>query len=130
MFFVTLISACASRQQGSAKHSGKQEYRRVAESKLKNQITYTKSPGGKYMLCASKDATRITGTNLMLMVYDLKKDKIVFELKVGEGSVKWYDKRHLLVSATPGAVLKDQDRDIYSTIYNVLDGTSKPKLGN
>ena len=128
--FAFIVVGCTSGKVDSNKNSDPlKKYQEVAQKKFKKDIEYSKSPNGDYVLCIKdiKGSAQQPMNNLSFFVYDVKKDKITFELKVGAGTVKWLDKKTVEVYRTPGALPQGYNQDNYTTYYNVIDGTSRPK---
>ena len=119
-----VISSCASGKVDSGQKSDI-KYEQVAQRKLKGTIEYIKNSTGDYVLCTK--TTNEGVRNLEFLVYDIKNDKISFDLKVGNGSVAWFDATHVQVTQVPGVIPQGFEMADYTTLYNVIDGSSRPK---
>ncbi len=130
--FAVILSLFASACASSKKNSDNQSediYKQLAEEKYQDNIEYSRSPNGGFMLVIKdiKGTSQQPRNDLRFFVYDLKNQKITFELRVGMGVVKWMDENHLEVFRTPTVVREGYERDDFITVYNALDGSSRPK---
>ena len=127
--FAFLSCASSKNRSGTAQDQDQAMYRQLAEEKYQGKIKYKPNPDGFYMLCINdtKGTAQKPQNQLQFFIYDLKNEKLTFELKVGSGYVKWLGNKHVEVFRTPGVMRKDQSRDDFTTVYDVISGKGIPK---
>ena len=62
---------------------------------------------------------------LEYFVYDLNKKDIIFDEKINDADVKWYDENNLEIRITPEIISTDDETNVF--LLNILSG-KKQKL--
>lgn len=66
---------------------------------------------------------------LRFFVYNMTKEKIVFEDNVAGGKITWINNQQIEISVTPGAISTELNNNNYGYIYNVKMNT-KAKINS
>ncbi len=96
-------------------------YKDVAFKKYGNDTTFTFSPGRKYVLCQKKINKDNLNPNVLseFFVYDLKRNKIIYEDKISNSIITWFSGTELKISVQKGIIYSPADNGKIIYIYNL-----------
>ncbi|MCF6183158.1 MAG: hypothetical protein L3J56_00790 [Bacteroidales bacterium] len=96
-------------------------YKKVAFKKYGNDTTFTFSPGRKYVLCQKKINKDNLNPDVLseFFVYDLKRNKIIYEDKISNSAITWFSGTELKISVQKGIIYSPADNGKIIYIYNL-----------
>ncbi len=116
IIFLVFFGFCCKNSQ----KANSETYKSVAIEKLGEGVEYLTNDDGSLVLCFSKKKNEgLPSSAIKYLVYDLKKDVVLLEDLIDNGTIKWYDTRRLEIFLTPGTMGSQQTRDDYTHILNV-----------
>lgn len=130
--FLVLLSACGGTKiSNTSGQETKQTFQEMATKKLGTDVTYTMNDSKSYVLCVKevKGTPQQPRNSISFVVIKLSDNAVVLEQKFEGGTVGWYSDKEVEAFRTPGTMRDDQTQDDYTTLYNVVKGTSYPKKG-
>ena len=121
IYLACLFFSCSFLKNNSAKELSEDKYQKIAEEKYKHDIIYTFNQSKSYVLCKKfvKPSPKMHQSSVSFFVYDLEKDKIVYEKSVDNGKVKWANDSKLKISIIPGIISGDEDMRNYNYLYDI-----------
>ncbi|MCB0504333.1 MAG: hypothetical protein KDC58_02415 [Cyclobacteriaceae bacterium] len=125
------LLSCGTKVRNSSGKDNQVKYQQVAEKSLGAGIDCTKNNSETYVLCVNEGTGSSEQPRKMLsfMVIRTSDNKVMLEQKVDGGTVNWYSDNEIEVFTIPGIMGRDQTKDDYTLIYNVVSGESSPKKG-
>lgn len=125
---VFFLSCCASSKNSSPEKTTP-AYETLAGQKYKSTVQYLFNAGRNYVLCVHRDrpAAAKAGGTLAFFVYDLKKERLIFEDSLTDGHVNWIDEHQIQVTNIPGIVRVDEfPKETRGYVFDVTTGKKKP----
>ncbi len=120
--------ACSNKSLPGTK-SQQLAYKSIASEKLGEDVEFIPNDLKNYLLCIHDEKMTISNpeNNLKLLVYNLSDEEVALELNVGPGTAKWISTYEIEVYFKPGVMRRDETRDDYTTIYNLVTGEKRQK---
>ena len=112
LFSILIFSHSCKKSQTS--------YQALAQEKLGEGVEYLSNEEESLMLCSKKTKNLNSPINsIKYFVFDIKKQEILIEDIVENGTIKWFDERRLEIFFVPGMMGAQQTRDDYTFILDV-----------
>lgn len=112
-----IFSSCAGSQLS------KQPYVRIATEKYQTNIEYILNSNKSYVLCIKQDkpTSKVLYPPLAFFVYDLQRNKIVYEESEIIATIRWLNNTQIKVSLIPGVVsgLEESDMKALGFVYDL-----------
>ncbi|NOZ34887.1 MAG: hypothetical protein GXO80_06275 [Chlorobi bacterium] len=96
-------------------------YKDLAFQRYGNDTIFTLSPAGMYVLCQKRINKDNLNPNILseFFVYDLKKNKIIYEDKISNSTITWFSDAELKISVQKGIIHSSSDNGKIIYIYNL-----------
>lgn len=118
-----LIYGCCAASADVSKYENVQI---LAKQKYERDYFIIENEPGTFVLCYKKyEKKNQPHTLLEYFVYDLNKKEIIFDEKINDADVKWYDENNLEIRITPEIISSDDETYVF--LLNILSG-KKQKL--
>jgi len=131
LFIVCLIFGCASTNSLSHQetHNTKAPYLKVAQEKFGEKNECILNPNKSYALCTKVIPTPVINPNQLIefFVYDIQLDKIIYEDKIANVKISWYNNTQLLISKQNGYITHPTDTGKRAYVFDLH---SKNKIPN
>lgn len=117
LFFI----ACNTSKMDSPKSSDSGTYKSIAAEKYGTGIEYLFNEPRTYVVCLKriKPTAEAPQNQTNFFIYDLGKEKIIFEESSIDAQVKWKNDSQVQVKITPGIVSGDETEDDFIYLYDV-----------
>ncbi len=119
-----LISGCKSNQNlfqvnGS---DSKQIYQHIAHKKYGEHVEFIPNANWTYMLCQKEksDHQPIPNQVLEFFVYDIKNQEIIYENKMANVKVDWYNNTQLMITNQRGYITGPTDTGKWTYIFDLM----------
>ncbi len=124
-----LVVSCGASKSSNSNQEEKTAYKKIALTKLGDNITYVLNETKTYVLCIkeTKGTVQQPRNSIKYLVVKISDNAVALESTVDGGTVKWYNLKMVQVYQTPGIMRDDQTKDDFITLYNVETGKSYPK---
>ncbi len=121
-----LVYGCSS-SDACKKGTAEEALARTAAEKFGSDYQLSESPGEKYVLCVKRtEKGKIPGpAPLAYFVFEKETETILFEEQLNRGTVKWFDDYHVQISAQPGAITTDEEKNKELKGYKIDVRTGK-----
>jgi hypothetical protein len=86
-------------------------------------ISYNNKKSFALVVKQEKSAAINPNPVLQFFIYEMEKDKIIFEESVPAGKIKWKTNNQIEVIVTPETISTEDNNKLYGYIYNVDLGT-------
>ncbi len=128
LLLIFFAFACSNKSLPGTE-SQQQAYKSIASEKLGEDVKFVPNDLKNYLLCIHDQKKSISNpdNNLKLLVYNLSENEVALELSVGPGTAKWISTYEIEVYFKPGVMRRDETRDHYTTIYNLVTGEKRQK---
>jgi len=123
LFTVCLLFGCVStnslRHQEALK--AKKTYQQIALKKFGEKVECKLNPNKSYALCRKIIPTSVRNPNQLteFFVYDIQQDKIIYEDKIANVKISWYNNTQLLISKQKGYITHPSDTGKVSYIFDL-----------
>jgi len=123
LFFLFFLTGCAGSVTTQDEHLV--FLKKLASERYGTATRFIFNSDKTFSIAVKQEKASAQNTNPLLQyfVFDLEKEKIVFEDDVPGGSIFWKDNDRVEVRATPGIVQINDGNNLYGYIYNVISGT-------
>jgi hypothetical protein len=133
--FFLLISACASAPKNSAnlpqekktEQSTSEKYKALAISKYETDIEYVFNESKTVVVCAQSQKRTIEKPrhSLKFFVYDVAKDRVIFEESLADGEVVWKNDHEIKITQRLGTAQKDGS-NMVTYVFDVITQKKVP----
>jgi len=122
-YCVCLFFSCSSLKNNTPMEQNNEKYRKIAEEKYKNNISYTFNQNKTYVLCKKhvKPSSKMPQSSVLFFVYDMVNDQIIYEKSIDNGDVKWATDDQLQISIIPGNITGDEDLNKFKYLYDLKE---------
>lgn len=128
LFFVL---ACASSNRTTPESA--EGFKAAAAERLGAEVSYAFNPDSTHVLCVKKAHPSADDPlpDAQFVIYDLRREEVVFQDRVANASVKWLNAAQVQVVVTPGIVKGDEaEPDTYGGyIFDVKRGRKLYRKG-
>jgi len=123
LYFICSVFACSTSKSNTAKYLESKKYQKLAEEKYKNNIKYSFNQIKSYILCQKKykPSPSMPQGSVSFFVYDLAKDKIIYEKSIDNGDVRWANDYQLQIKIVPGNISDEEDLKKFNYLYDVKE---------
>ena len=91
----------------------------LAKEKFGENFIVEKNNTGSFFLCyKNREAKNQLHTLLHYFIYEVKSQKIIYEEKINNAAVKWFDEHHVEILVNPEIISGDDDETTF--ILNVI----------
>ena len=131
-----LFSSCSNYNNGYKKDTPKASYIKTAQEKYSYNINYLFSPDSSHVICykTEKQSKSNYIPQSKFFIYDLNKDKIIFEDNSRSDKIEWINKNKIRVLKRPGIITVDpvKNKKMLGYIYDLNQNKKIPlsKPGN
>ncbi|MHB8931577.1 MAG: hypothetical protein ACYC5R_13350, partial [Melioribacteraceae bacterium] len=88
-----------------------------------SRLIYNSDKSYSIVVKQEKSTAKNPNPLLQFFVYDIGKDKIIFEESIPAGKIKWRNNRQFEVTITPEMISTEDSNKLYGYIYDVDLGT-------
>ena len=102
-------------------HKPKKTYQQIAEEKLGEKVEYKLNPDKTYVLCRTVIPEPKLNPNQLIefFVYDIQQQKIIFEDKIANAKIAWYNNTQLLIIIQKGYITNPTDTGKWSYVFDL-----------
>ncbi|RXQ92194.1 hypothetical protein EO244_11635 [Ancylomarina salipaludis] len=124
MCLLLLMSGCGPNKQLAqvATSSSKQMYQLIAHKKYGENAECFLNPNLSYVLCQKRnpDTQLIPNQLIEFFVYDIQKQKIIYEDKIANAEITWHNNTQLLITNQRGYITGPTDTGKWTYLFDLL----------
>lgn len=123
LFFSLLLINCAGSDNAFERQESVLKKLSLEKFGISSRLIYNSDKSCSIVVKQEKSTAKNPNPLLQFFVYDLRKDKIIFEESFTGGRIKWKNNRLIEVTFTPEMISTEDSNKLYGYIYDVDLGT-------
>ncbi|MGZ2368349.1 hypothetical protein ACXR6G_01005 [Ancylomarina sp. YFZ004] len=129
LFILGLFFGCVPTNKLSQHEilKSKKTYQQIAQQKFGDKVDFELNSDENYALCEKIISEPRLNPNQLIefFVYDIQKGEIIFEDKIANAKISWYNNTQLLITRQKGYITNPNDTGKWTYIFDLQ---SKKKL--
>jgi len=129
LFILCLLFGCVTTNSLSHQEAleVKKTYQQIALKKFGEKVECKLNPNMSYALCKKLTPAPLLNSNQLIefFVYDIQQDKIIYEDKIANVKISWYNNTQLLISKQKGYITHPTDTGKRAYVFDLR---SKKKM--
>lgn len=118
-----LLAGCSVTQKTLTRQESVLKKLSLEKFGTSSRLIYNSDKSYSIVVKQEKSTAKNPNPLLQFFVYDIGKDKIIFEESIPAGKIKWRNNRQFEVTITPEMISTEDSNKLYGYIYDVDLGT-------
>ncbi|MHB8906719.1 MAG: hypothetical protein ACYC4T_01260 [Melioribacteraceae bacterium] len=123
LIFFLLLAGCSVTQKTLTRQESVLKKLSLEKFGTSSRLIYNSDKSYSIVVKQEKSTAKNPNPLLQFFVYDIGKDKIIFEESIPAGKIKWRNNRQFEVTITPEMISTEDSNKLYGYIYDVDLGT-------
>ncbi|GAB7087974.1 hypothetical protein [Marinifilum fragile] len=124
LVLIMLLFGCATKNKlnGNVSESDQVTYQQVAKDKFGEEVEFKFNSNKNYVICEKVNSKSQPNPNQIkeFFVYDIINGVTIYEDKVANAKIEWYNETQLLITKQRGYITNEEDTGRWTYIFDLI----------